>query len=199
MTQYKSVNVNLSENQINKIRQAINAGCTATSIKLGYNDLDGDHTIFITNGQFNKLQNAKERGKGLTIRMSGRQLKHNTKTQGGFLGALLPILGTAARVVGPALMGVAKKALPHLATGALSGLASSGVSKLFGDGLYLKKGGTIAQVETDGQGVYLRPYKGKGLGSRGNGLYLKRGKNIYDGRGFLSNVPIIGDILKAIF
>ena len=198
MTQYKSVNVNLSENQINKIRQAINAGCTATSIKLGYNDLNGDHTIFITNGQFNKLQNAKDRGKGLTIRMSNRQLKHNTQ-EGGFLGALLPLLSTAARVAGPALMGVAKKALPHLATGALSGLASSGVSKLFGDGLYLKKGGTIAQVETDGQGVYLRPYKGKGLGSRGNGLYLKRGKNIYDGSGFLTSIPIIGDILKTIF
>ena len=198
MTQYKSVNVNLSENQINKIRQAINAGCTATSIKLGYNDLDGDHTIFITNGQFNKLQNARDRGKGLTIRMSGRQLKHNTQ-EGGFLGALLPILGTAARFVGPALMGVAKKALPHLATGALSGLASTGVSKLFGNGLYLKKGGTVAQIETDGKGVYLRPYKGKGLGSRGNGLYLKQGKNIYDGRGFITDIPIIGDILKAFF
>ena len=199
MTQYKSVNVNLSENQINKLRQAINVNCAATSIKLGYDDLDGDHTIFITNGQYNKLQNAKDRGKGLTIRMSSKQLKHNTKTQGGFLGALLPMLGTAARVVGPALMGVAKKALPHLATGALSGLASTGVSKLFGNGLYLKKGGTIAQVETDGQGVYLRPYKGKGLGSRGNGLYLKQGKNIYDGSGILTSIPIIGDILKTIF
>ena len=175
MTQYKSVNVNLSENQINKLRQAINANCTATSIKLGYDDLDGDHTIFITNGQYNKLQNARNRGKGLTIRMSGKQLKHNTKA-GGFIGALLPMLGTAARVVGPALMGVAKKVLPHLATGALSGLASTGVSKLFGNGLYLKKGGTVAQIETDGKGVYLRPYKGKGLGSRGNGLYLKQGK-----------------------
>ena len=199
MTQYKSVNVNLSDNQINKLRQAINANCAATSIKLGYDDLDGDHTIFITNGQYNKLQNARDRGKGLTIRMSSKQLKHNTKTQGGFLGALLPMLGTAARVVGPALMGVAKKALPHLATGALSGLASTGVSKLFGNGLYLKKGGTIAQVETDGQGVYLRPYKGKGLGSRGNGLYLKQGKNIYDGSGILTSIPIIGDILKTIF
>ena len=199
MTQYKSVNVNLSDNQINKLRQAINANCTATSIKLGYDDLDGDHTIFITNGQYNKLQNARDRGKGLTIRMSSKQLKHNTKTQGGFLGALLPMLGTAARVVGPALMGVAKKALPHLATGALSGLASTGVSKLFGNGLYLKKGGTIAQIETDGQGVYLRPYKGKGLGSRGNGLYLKQGKNIYDGSGILTSIPIIGDILKTIF
>ena len=199
MTQYKSVNVNLSDNQINKLRQAINANCTATSIKLSYDDLDGDHTLFLTNGQYNKLQNARDRGKGLTIRMSSRQLKYNTKTEGGFLGALLPMLGTAARVVAPALLGVAKKALPHLATGALSGLASTGVSKLFGNGLYLKKGGTIAQIETDGQGVYLRPYKGKGLGSRGNGLYLKQGKNIYDGSGILTSIPIIGDILKTIF
>ena len=196
MTQYKSVNVNLSENQINKLQQAVKANCAATSIKLGYDDLDGEHTIFLTNAQYNKLQNARDRGKGLTVRMSSKQLKHNTKTEGGFLGALL---GTAARVVGPALMGVAKKVLPHLATGALSGLASTGVSKLFGNGLYLKKGGTIAQVETDGQGVYLRPYKGKGLGSRGNGLYLKQGKNIYDGSGILTSIPIIGDILKTIF
>ena len=195
MTQYKSVNVNLSENQINKLRQAVNANCSATSIKLSYDDLDGEHTLFLTNGQFNKLQNARDRGKGLTVRMSSRQLKHNVKTEGGFLGALL---GTVARVAGPALMGVAKKVLPHLATGALSGLASTGVSKLFGDGLYLKKGGMIARVETDGQGLYLKPYRGKGLSSRGNGLYLKRGKNITDGRGILTSIPIIGDILKAI-
>ena len=196
MTQYKNVNVNLSENQIQKLRQAVNANCAATSIKLGYDDLDGEHTIFLTNAQYNKLQNARDQGKGLTVRMSSRQLKHNVKTEGGFLGALL---GTAARVVGPALMGVAKKVLPHLATGALSGLASTGVSKLFGNGLYLKKGGTVAQIETDGKGVYLRPYKGKGLGSRGNGLYLKQGKNIYDGSGILTSIPIIGDILKTIF
>ena len=199
MTQYKSVNVNLSDNQINKLRQAINANCATTSIKLSYDDLDGDHTLFLTNGQYNKLQNARDRGKGLTIRMSSRQLKYNTKTEGGFLGALLPAIGAVGRMVAPALLGVAKKALPHLATGALSGLASTGVSKLFGDGLYLKKGGMITRVETDGQGLYLRPYKGKGLGSRGNGLYLKRGKSITDGRGFLTGIPIIGDILKTIF
>ena len=199
MTQYKSVNVNLSDNQINKLQQAINANCSATSIKLGADDLDGEHTIFLTNSQYNKLENARDRGKGFTVRMSSRQLKYNTKAEGGFIGALLPMLGTVARAAAPALMGLAKKAVPALATGALSGLASTGVSKLFGDGLYLKKGGTIAKVETDGQGLYLKPYKGKGLGSRGNGLYLKRGKSITDGRGFLTKVPIIGDILKAIF
>ena len=199
MTQYKSVNINLSENQMQKLRQAVNANCSATSIKLSYDDLDGDHTVFLTKAQHNKLENARERGKGLTIRMSSRQLKHNVKTQGGFLGALLPVLAGVGRAVAPAVMGLAKKAIPALATGALSGLASTGVSKLFGDGLYLKKGGMIAQVETDGQGLYLKPYKGKGLGSRGNGLYLKRGKNIYDGSGFLTGIPVIGDILKAIF
>ena len=57
----------------------------------------------------------------------------------------------------------------------------------------------LKRVETDGQGVYLRPYRGKGLGSRGNGLYLKQGKNIYDGSGFLTSIPVVGDILKAIF
>ena len=196
MTQYISANVNLTDNQIQKLRQSINANCAATSIKIGADDLDGDHTIFLTKAQINKLENARGRGKGLTIRMSSKQLKHNVKTQGGFLGALL---GTAARVVGPALLGLAKKALPSLASGALSGLASTGISKLFGDGLYLKKGGMISQVETDGKGVYLRPYKGKGLGSHGNGLYLKRGKNIYDGSGFLTSIPVVGDILKAIF
>ena len=195
MTQYISTNVNLSENQIQKLRQAVNANCAATSIKIGVDDLDGEHIIFLTKAQHNKLQNARERGKGLTIRMSSKQLKHNVKTQGGFLGALL---GTAARIAGPALMGLAKKAIPALATGALSGLASTGVSKLFGDGLYLKKGGMIAQVETDGQGLYLKPYKGKGLGSRGNGLYLKQGKRITDGSGILTSIPIVGDILKAI-
>ena len=199
MTQYKSTKVNLTENQIEKLRQAINANCAATSIKIGADDLDGDHTIFLTNAQYNKLQNAKNRGKGLTIRMSSKQLKHNVKTQGGFLGALLPMLAGVGRVVAPAVMGLAKKALPALATGALSGLASTGVSKIFGNGLYLKRGGMIAQAETDGQGVYLRPYRGKGLSSHGNGLYLKRGNNIYDGSGILTSIPIIGDILKTIF
>ena len=199
MTQYKSVNVNLTENQIQKLQQSINANCSATSLKLGNDDLDGDHTLFLTNAQYNKLQNAKNRGKGLTIRMSSRQLKHNVKTEGGFLGALLPAIGAVGRMVAPALLGVAKKAIPALATGALSGLASTGVSKIFGNGLYLKKGGMIAQVETDGQGVYLRPYRGKGLSSHGNGLYLKRGNNIYDGSGILTSIPIIGGILKTIF
>ena len=124
--------------------------------------------------------------------MSSSQLKHNTKIEGGFFGLLA---GLAAR----ALPFVAKTVLPALG---VSGLASTGVSKAMGSGLYLKKGGLVSQVETDGHGLYLKPYKGKGLQSYGDGLYLKQGGKLYHGKGLLlglnspfANIPILGAIL----
>ena len=127
--------------------------------------------------------------------MSSKQLKHNLKTEGGFLGLLA---GLAAR----ALPMIAKSVLPALGVGALSGLASSGVQKALGNGLYLKKGGMISQVETDGEELYLRPYKGRGFKSQGDGLYLKQGGKLYSGKGLLlgpnspfANIPLLGAIL----
>ena len=38
MTQYINTNVNLTDNQVKKLRQAINANCAATSIKIGADD-----------------------------------------------------------------------------------------------------------------------------------------------------------------
>ena len=195
MTQYKDVYVNISDEQAQKLKHSLNVGCSATSIRLGKNDLEGEHKLALTNSQFNKLNKAKENNKGITIRMSSKQLKHNMKTEGGFLGLLA---GLAAR----ALPMIAKTVLPALGVGALSGLASSGVQKVMGDGLYLKKGGIISQVETDGEGLYLKPYKGKALKSYGEGLYLKQGGKLYDGKGLLlgpnspfGNIPILGAIL----
>ena len=68
------------------------------------------------------MTRAHENGKGITIRMSSNQIKHNKKTEGGFLGLLA---GLATR----ALPMVAKTVLPALGVGALSGLASSGVQR----------------------------------------------------------------------
>ena len=53
--------------------------------------------------------------------------------------------------------------LPALGVGALSELASTGVQKLIGNGLYLKKLGSMCQIETDGKGLYLEPTSGKGF------------------------------------
>ena len=127
--------------------------------------------------------------------MTSKQLKHNTEIEGGFLGLLA---GLAAR----ALPMIAKTVLPALGVGALSGLASSGVQKAIGSGPYLKKGGLVSQVETDGYGLYLKPYKGQRLQSYGDGFYLKQGGKLYDGKGLLlgpnspfANIPILGAIL----
>ena len=109
--------------------------------------------------------------------MSSKQLKHNMKIEGGFLGLLA---GLALR----ALPFVAKTVLPALGVGALSGLASTGVLKAMGSGLYLKKGGLVSQVETDGQGLYLKPYKGQGLQSYGDGLFLNKKESFTMEKGF---------------
>ena len=127
--------------------------------------------------------------------MSSKQLKHKKKIEGGFPCLLA---GLAVR----ALPMIAKTVLPALSVGTLSGLASLGVQKAMWSGLYLKKGACICQVETDGSRLYLKPYKGKGLQSYGDGLYLKRGGKLSDGQGLLlgpngpfANIPILGAIL----
>ena len=195
MTRYINVKVNISEGQKEKLQQAIKAGCLAVSIRLGHQDLEGEDILAVTDSQVRNLEKAIENGRGVTIRMISKHLKHNTKIEGGFLGLLA---GLAAR----ALSLVVKTVLPALSIGVLSGLASSGVQKAMGSGLYLKKGGCVSQMETDGSGLYLKPYKGQGLQSYGDGLYLKQGGKLYDGKGLLlgpnspfANIPILGAIL----
>ena len=75
--------------------------------------------------------------------------------------------------------------LPALGVWALSRLASTGVQKLIGNGLYLKKGVRVCQIETDGSGLCLGPTIGKGFETVGNGLYLTKQGGLYDGRGLI--------------
>ena len=122
MTKYTNVKVNISEGKKEKLQHAIKASCPV-SIRLGHKDLEGNDIIAVTNSQAKKLAKAQENGKGITIRVTLKQLKHNTKIEGGFLGLLA---GLAAR----ALPVLAKTVLPALGVGALSGLASTGVQKM---------------------------------------------------------------------
>ena len=84
MTRYVNVKVNISEGQKEKLQHAIKAGCPAVSIRLGHEDLQGNDILAVTNSQAKKLAKAHENGKGITIRMSSSQLKHNKKIEGGF-------------------------------------------------------------------------------------------------------------------
>ena len=88
MTRYINAKVNISEGQKEKLQHAIKVNCSAVSIRLGHEDLRGNDILAVTESQAKKLAKAYENGKGITIRMSSRQLKHNTKVEGGFLGLL---------------------------------------------------------------------------------------------------------------
>ena len=190
MDRYTDLKVNISEGQKQKLQSALQVG-GPVSIRLGHEDLNGEDVLALTNSQVNKITKAYEGGKGITIKMSKSQLAHNKKVEGGFLGMLASL---AAR----SLPFIAKTVLPALGVGALTGLASSGVQKVMGQGLYLKKGGCVCQVETDGKGLYLGPVSGSGFSKVGDGLYLRRGGQLYDGKGLLSMIPVVGPFLESI-
>jgi len=183
---YTNVNVNISDSQKAKLKKALAAG-QELSLRLSHADLGGDDVIAVTQSQFNRLKKAYEVGKGITIKMSKTQIAHNMKVEGGFLQLLASL---------------ASKLLPALGVGALSGLASTGVQNLVGNGLYIKKGGCVCEVETDGKRLLLEPVSGRTFLKLGDGLYLRKEGKVYDGRGLLlgpnspfKNIPILGMLL----
>jgi len=192
---YTTIKLNISSEQKNKIQQALNSGADNITIRLKHEDLTGNDTIALTKRQINKLNKAYESGKGSSITMSKAQIKYNMKIEGGFL----PLLAGLAAKALPFITGTV---LPALGVGALSGLASTGVQKLVGNGLYLKKGGCVCEVDTDGQRVLLEPVSGNEFTKLGSGLYLKKGGQMYNGEGLLlgknspfKNIPILGMLL----
>ena len=74
------------------------------------------------------------------------------KFEDGFLPAIAGLISFLAGTV-----------LPALGVVALSGLAITGVQKLIGNGLYLKKGSGVCRIETDAEELYLGPASGKGF------------------------------------
>jgi len=210
-TRYTNVRLRVSEDPKAKIRNALNSGADSISIRLKPEDFTGEDLLALTQTQVNKLKKAYESNKGATIKISKTQIKHNLKVTGGFL---LLLAGIAAKAI-PILTGTV---LPALATGALSGLASTGVNKIMGSGMgqkiYLKKEGSIYTMLPQGEGLYLKPYRGKGSTALrksivGDGLYIKSGTGFVDGRGLLlgqnnpisnmlSNIPILGPILGTL-
>ena len=186
---YTNASVNISEKQKEQLKKALAAG-DRLCLRLS---LVGNDVIGVTQSQLSRLRKAHETGKGVIIKMSKTQVARNMKIEGGFLSLLA---GLASR----AIPLIAKTVLPALGFGALSSLASTGVQ--MGDGLFIKKGGCVCEVETDGKRVLLEPTDLNPFKKLGNGLYLRKEGKIYDGKGLLlgpqspfKNIPILGMIL----
>ena len=142
MTKYYPYGVSLSKGQLEKLSRAYNNN-SAITIRLARNELSGPHEIMLTKTQINKLKKAMSKGTGSDIKISKTQIRKAVR-QGGSLWGSLISLGSKLL---PMAMPLAKKAIAPLATGALSGLASLGVDKIFGKG---QRGGFLISIDKIG-------------------------------------------------
>ena len=102
----------ISEGQKDKLKKAFESNCESITIRFKFSELHGEDDIALTYSQLDRLVEAYEEKKGMTIKMSRRQLVYNMKKEGGFLPMLAGLI--------PFLTG---NVLPALGVGALSGLA----------------------------------------------------------------------------
>ena len=84
MTHYTNIKMRISDGQKDKIKKAFESNCESISICFKFSDLHGEDVIALTNSQLDRLMEAYEEKRGITIRMSTTQLAHNMKIEGGF-------------------------------------------------------------------------------------------------------------------
>ena len=158
-TQYK---LNVSNGQKDKLKNAAKTK-KAVSLRLSKNYLVGNDIMLLTQAQINSIQKAITQNNGVTLKLSGKQIKANLRVEGGFLAALLPFL---AETVLPALTSTILPALGVRAlTGGASALASNIIESATGDGMYLKTGKGVGNgffIQKNGKCIE-GTYTGKGL------------------------------------
>ena len=74
MTSYTNDKVRISEGQKDKLKKEFESICESIAIRLTSFNLNGEDVIAITKSQLGRLMKAYEANKGLTIKMSRRQL-----------------------------------------------------------------------------------------------------------------------------
>ena len=129
MTKYFEYGVSLSEGQKENLVKAIKTNSELT-LRLKKNQLSGKDELMLTKTQINKIKKSVANKTGVDIKISKTQIRKSVK-QGGSLFSSLALLGAKAL---PFVTKAASKALPALATGAVSALGSLGIDKMFGKG-----------------------------------------------------------------
>ena len=130
MTSYIEYGVNLTDNQKMNLTTAIN-NKTPLTLRIKHTNLRGNDELMLTKTQIGKIRKSLANGTGVDIKISKTQIRKVAK-HGGNLFSSLASLG--ARVLPYAVKGLSK-AVPALATGALSALGSLGIDKIFGKGI----------------------------------------------------------------
>ena len=127
---YQSYSVSLREGQKANLARAYKNRSPIT-IRLKNEQLRENFPLLLTKTQINRINKSIADKTGVDIGISKKQISAQSKNR-GFLGALASFL---ARTVLPTVARIVPKVVAPLASGALSGLASTGVSKILGNGI----------------------------------------------------------------
>ena len=134
MTTYFEYGVNLTDNQKRSLASPMTNN-TPLTLRLKHSNLTGNDELMLTKIQLKRIEKSLNNGTGADIKVSKTQMRKVAK-QGGSLFSTLARLG--ARVLPYAVKGLSK-AVPALATGAVSALGSLGIDKIFGKGMHIPK------------------------------------------------------------
>ena len=139
MTQYNSLNVKLSNSQLNKFKSAMKNE-TEVVLRLSSNMIGDDETSFphkllLTIRQLANLRKALAKHSTTDINLSKTQLSKMIQS-GGFLGRLLgPLLKTGLSLIKDGIKSLAKSVLILLGLIAVASAADAGIhKKLLGSG-----------------------------------------------------------------
>ena len=137
MTQYNSLNVKLSNSQLNKLKSAIKNETDVilrlSSNMIGNSDDETNfpHKLLLTNRQVANLHKAFANHTSTDIKLSKTQLSKMLQL-GGFLGRLLgPILKTGLLLMKSVIQRLAKSVLIPLALTAAVSAAEAGIHKKY--------------------------------------------------------------------
>ena len=133
MTQYNSLNVKLSNSQLNKLKSAIKNETEVvlrlSSNMIGDNENNFPDELLLTNRQVANLRKAFANYLSIDVKLSKPQLSKMIQS-GGFLGRLLgPLLKTGLRLIKNVIKLLAKSVLIPLGLTAAASAADAGIHK----------------------------------------------------------------------
>ena len=141
MTQYNSLNVKLSNSQLNKLKSSIKNE-TDVVLKISSNMVSNSndntnfpHELLLTNRQVANIRKAFTNHSSISIKLSKTQLSKMIQS-GGFLGKLLgPLLKTGLPLMKSVIKPLAKSVLIPLGLTAAASAADAGIhKKILGSG-----------------------------------------------------------------
>ena len=135
MTQYNSLNVKLSNSQLNKFKSAIKNE-TEVVLRLFPNMIDDSndranfpHELLLTDRQISSIRKAFSNNSSANIKLSKTQLSKMIQS-GGFVGKLLgPLLKTGLPLIKNVITPLAKSVLILLGLTAAASAADAGIHK----------------------------------------------------------------------